>query len=137
MTRSNSKDARRKKRQALAQKLVTNRLAAVALDCYKDGSIPVREERCKSCAFRPGSPERTDPIEWGQMTEFLTGPEGVFMCHEGLPGHPWRVEGQKPHICAGFHAMNGKPVKEWLALAHHDGRETPTEFYPPHLRGEK
>ncbi len=136
MTRHKPKSVRRALREAHAKKLVTERLAAVALDCYKDGTILVRSERCRGCAFKPGSPERCDPFEWAKMTEFLTGPEGVFLCHEGLPAHPWRVEGQLPHVCAGFHEMKPKPIKDWLALAHHDGRETPTEFYPPHLRGK-
>ena len=40
---------------------------------------------CNNCAFRPGSPERSDPEKWEHLLSTLGWYEGAFYCHKGVP----------------------------------------------------
>ena len=45
------------------------------------------KEPCDNCAFRPGSPEQSDPEKWAElMTSLKTN--GRFYCHKGVPISP-------------------------------------------------
>jgi hypothetical protein len=42
-------------------------------------------EPCNNCAFRPGSPEQSDPEKWKSLIENLRHEDGRFYCHKGVP----------------------------------------------------
>ena len=51
---------------------------------------PVCAEPCDNCAFRPGSPEQSDPDKWKEMIASLKPDSdgwftGRFYCHKGVP----------------------------------------------------
>jgi len=73
---------------------------------------------CDNCAFRPGSPERNDPVLWEKLQQDIYLRGGAFYCHKGLPlssepgqthDHPKRDDGQydtdKMRLCAGYLAQ--------------------------------
>lgn len=41
-------------------------------------------EPCNNCAFRKGSPEQADPVEWAGIMENVEN-HGGFYCHKGVP----------------------------------------------------
>ena len=62
---------------------------------------------CRKCAFRPGSPERSDPYAWMHLREGWD--EGLsFVCHESVPGHRQEIADDRPRmrICAGWQACS-------------------------------
>lgn len=63
------------------------------------------KEPCDNCAFRPGSPEQSDPARWAELMASLKT-NGRFYCHKGVPIAP----GSKH----GF-AYPEKPVSKELA----------------------
>lgn len=79
--------------------------------------LPTNTKCCKGCAFRVGSPERSDPWKWGDLCDaFSLG--GAFLCHEGIPGHQQAVEGRPLALCAGRAALEGAGFRTMLNLAH-------------------
>lgn len=73
----------------------------------------VGAEPCDNCAFRPGSPEQSDPAAWKELVAKLrSGNE--FKCHKGAPiegldaGKPEFDEQwirDRGRLCAGFMHM--------------------------------
>jgi hypothetical protein len=73
---------------------------AVCIDCRRLQEPETRDwpeaVMCDNCAFRKGSPERSDPWRWMQVSE--TVEDGTpFHCHKGLP-MTWHRE----HLSATF-----------------------------------
>lgn len=103
-----------------------------AKQAYKIGKLKVRDKCCNKCAFSPNSLERVDGYGWESAAEKWS--EGsIFVCHEGLPGHQQHVQGESLQVCAGWKAMEGKPLSEWLKLAYTDGREPDKKFNAGYL----
>lgn len=93
-----------------------------------------RASRCSDCAFRPGSPELTDPYMREALLA-LPGKGEPFWCHDGMrrptwwehptrgrvPGSPddwqpprrngipYRADGSQALLCAGWAAIAAKP----------------------------
>lgn len=44
----------------------------------------VGADPCDNCAFRPGSPEQSDPAEWRKLVALLRAGQ-EFRCHKGAP----------------------------------------------------
>jgi hypothetical protein len=76
---------------------------------------PVCADPCDNCAFRPGSPEQRDPVQWKAMIEKLK-PDGEqfftgrFYCHKGVQIDMTKGPGNflfptKPIL------MDGEPIK--------------------------
>jgi len=87
-------------------------LGELLISAYQDGRLEVQPKCCGKCAFRTGSQERTDPEEWMAMTRNLCrNDKAIFLCHEGIPGHKEKVDGEPLRVCRGFHVMKGKPVE--------------------------
>lgn len=42
-------------------------------------------ERCKGCAFTPGSPEQADKERWRQIIDETVKRGGTFYCHKRVP----------------------------------------------------
>lgn len=87
---------------------------AFPASCVRD---PVCAEPCDNCAFRPGSPEQTDPEKWKALIESLKPDQsyghftGRFFCHKGVPIDMTKGPGnflfpQKPLL------MDGEPVRK-------------------------
>lgn len=91
------------------------------------GKIEQSKKCCGKCAFRKNSPERCDPYGWMTMSETLSG-GSPFVCHEGLPDHQHSVDGAKVKLCAGWKAMQGKPIDVWMKLAYTDDRLSDARF---------
>ncbi|MAK91113.1 MAG: hypothetical protein CMI13_07770 [Oleibacter sp.] len=86
-------------------------------EAYAAGTVGVRKKCCGKCAFRAGSPERSDPYGWeGAVTGWDRG--AVFFCHEGVPGHDQQEEGAPLEVCAGYHATRGMTFDQVMGLAH-------------------
>lgn len=51
----------------------------------RDGEMMAFDKPCDNCAFRGGSPERSDPERWQALQESITYAGGVFFCHKGVP----------------------------------------------------
>jgi hypothetical protein len=70
---------------------------------------PTNEKCCSKCAFRAGSPERSDPWQWMRMAE-ASADGDTFYCHESVPNHPLEVVDDRPRfrVCAGRAALDGK-----------------------------
>lgn len=92
--------------------------------------LPVRDSMCGDCAYRPGSPERCDPLLVDELLE-LPDTGAPFYCHDGLrrpvswihpdgrtiDGHPadyqppivagvpYRADGQPAALCGGWAAI--------------------------------
>lgn len=62
------------------------RECGAAWEAYPPDWCPdvVGAEPCDNCAFRPGSPEQQDPVEWKAMIDRLRA-GGEFKCHKGAP----------------------------------------------------
>ncbi|MBP8235584.1 MAG: hypothetical protein KAY22_25135 [Rhizorhabdus sp.] len=79
-----------------------------------DGRPQPFAKACDNCAFRQGSPERSDPEAWEGLTMALAFQEKAFYCHKGVPlneardgfDYPKREDGTHPveqlRVCAGF-----------------------------------
>ncbi|WP_010127469.1 hypothetical protein [Sphingomonas sp. KC8] len=50
-----------------------------------DGSPQPFRKACDNCAFRRGSPERSDEDGWEGMLIGMAGRESAFYCHKGVP----------------------------------------------------
>lgn len=62
---------------------------------------------CQNCAFRPGSPEQSDPARWRELMNGLKA-GASFNCHKGVPIDPASEHGfLYPH-------RNGQPVRDKL-----------------------
>lgn len=74
---------------------------------------------CAKCAFRSGSPERTDPYAWMRLVEAWTEDGVPFGCHESAPGHPGEVQDGSPRyrLCRGYVATRHLPPERLHALA--------------------
>jgi hypothetical protein len=92
-------------------------LGAMAREAYDAGTLKPGKKCCGKCAFRAGSPERADPYAWLNLAQGLAEGRGVFLCHESVPGHRQQVPGTDLRVCAGFHALNDKPIATWMRLA--------------------
>lgn len=94
-----------------------------------------RHRMCSDCAFRPGSPERTDGYTEEMLLELPVTGE-AFWCHDGMrrPAHwrhpdgrtvpgspddwqparigaiPYRADGRPGLLCAGWAALAAKAV---------------------------
>lgn len=111
----------------MSKEVTIQELISCAKVAYKEGRLPVRKKCCGKCAFSPNSLERIDPYGWESASEKWA--EGsLFVCHEGLPSHQQQVEGEPLQVCAGWKAMEGKPLSEWLKLAYSDGRDPDPKF---------
>lgn len=79
-------------------------------DTYGEDT-PCNTKCCKKCAFRVGSPERSQG-SMGYLHAFMGWWEGrdgkpdPFYCHEGVPGHDQEVRDEQPRyrLCAGWNA---------------------------------
>lgn len=81
---------------------------------------------CGNCAFRPGSPERSDPQRWDDLMIQIHCGDAVFYCHKGVPlsdedneshEHFQTLDGKLDHsrlrMCAGYLAQRlGRLNKE-------------------------
>ncbi len=103
----------------------------------EDG-VPARDTLCGDCAYRPGSPERRDPLQAEALMD-LPATGGVFFCHDGMrrpklwrhpdgrevPGdpadydppfdqlrRPYRADGHVGAICAGWVACSRRIQNE-------------------------
>lgn len=67
---------------------------------------------CKKCAYRHGSPERTDDWGWLFLHEGHAEATVPFYCHESAPGHYQEVKDNRPRwrVCAGYAATRGIPI---------------------------
>lgn len=74
---------------------------------------------CTACAFRTGSPERSDPYTWMRLLEGWAEGGGPFLCHEGVLAHPAeKLDGRdRNRVCAGYAATRGVPGERMLRLA--------------------
>lgn len=79
--------------------------------------LPTQPRCCETCAFRAGSPERSDPYKWASLVDHFAG-GGAFLCHEGIPGHQEQREGEPLRLCAGRHAAEGISIKNLVNMAH-------------------
>lgn len=80
-------------------------------------------EPCGNCAFRPGSPEQADVVEWKRTIASLKA-GGSFYCHKGVPITPSEGHGfaypnggrnrTKLRLCRGY--LNMLPAI-WKARA--------------------
>lgn len=93
-------------------------LIIAAKTAYDEGRLEPKKKCCGKCAFRPGSPERSDPWTWMKMVEGWKHYGLAFICHEGIPGHQDQVAGEQLRVCAGFHATRETPEHALLDLAH-------------------
>lgn len=50
----------------------------------RDGELMPFHEPCDNCAFRAGSPESQDKVEWRKLIDQLRA-GGQFCCHKGVP----------------------------------------------------
>lgn len=50
-----------------------------------DGRPQPFRKACDNCAFRRGSPERSDPSDWEGLLIGLAGAGTAFYCHKGVP----------------------------------------------------
>ena len=98
-----------------------------AKKAYSEDRLPSREKCCGKCAFREGSLERCEPIEWEQSAEAWADGQ-LFLCHEGIPGHPQQIAGEQLSVCAGWKALEGKPLDDWLRLGYTDGRRPDDKY---------
>lgn len=79
-----------------------------------DGRPQPFRKACDNCAFRQGSPERSDPEAWESLTMAMAFQEKAFYCHKGVPlteardgfQYPKRPDGthirEQLRVCAGF-----------------------------------
>lgn len=101
-------------------------------------AIPVRALWCRDCAYRKGSPERSDDYEEEALIELARSGRGQFLCHQGmrravayrhpatgreLPAGPgdyqppqdgkvsWKADGTVADLCAGWAAYARKGAK--------------------------
>ena len=66
---------------------------------------------------------------WGWLEMVESWQEGgVFMCHEGIPGHPHQKEGEKLSLCGAFAALKDQPIDILANLAYIDDREPDPKF---------
>lgn len=82
-------------------------------DALKRGVFQTNKKCCQKCAFRKGSPERTnDPYYWMNLHEAAEN-GSPFFCHESIPGHTQHENDGRPNfrLCAGMEAMKKNPDK--------------------------
>ncbi len=102
-----------------------SRLLKELSDLYHSGGeVPAKSKCCGKCAFRAGSPERSDPYGWMMAVDSWLSRKTLFFCHEGVSGHDQQVEGESISICAGYHSLKQAGVSDevWYDLAHTSGR---------------
>ena len=89
---------------------------------------PANSKCCGKCAFRRGSPERSDPYGWLALAERLDD-GGVFLCHESVLGHPQEAQDGTPRLrlCRGFTATRHLGASRLLDMAIRDMRESEKE----------
>lgn len=80
----------------------------------RNGTPQPFRKACDNCAFRQGSPERSDPEAWEGLTMALACQEKAFYCHKGVPltetrdgfQYPQHPDGrhirEELRVCAGF-----------------------------------
>lgn len=92
--------------------------AELARKLFDEGKLQVRKKCCGKCAFRNGSPERSDPWGWMQLVDKWSSDNTIFLCHEGIPGHHQEVKGEPLKVCTGWAVTRNTP--EWMIydLAH-------------------
>lgn len=89
-----------------------------------DDPVCAFREPCNNCAFRPGSPEQSDPEKWRDLIAKLRG-GAHFYCHKGVPiepgtehGFAYPKERAKLRLCRGFiNAWGRWRDKDTAALA--------------------
>lgn len=94
-------------------------------DCERLQEVELRADPCAqlcdNCAFRPDSPERTDPWGWMRMQEKHIEGGVPFYCHKGLPLE-FNLKGSTHVIDTDATRLEAKekPCAGWLAhrLAH-------------------
>ena len=64
---------------------------AQLLDAHQPTTSSFKEP-CDNCAFRPGSPEQSDPARWAELIASLKA-NGQFYCHKGVPISPGNGHG--------------------------------------------
>ena len=82
---------------------------------------------CDNCAFRPSSPERSDPEKWEYLMREFSYRDATFYCHKGVPldfdrntsqshRHPYDEEGNlkrdEARVCAGWAAWKLRAIWE-------------------------
>jgi hypothetical protein len=93
-------------------------IAIIRQECI-GGALAPRPKCCSKCAFRYGSPERSDPYGWMRLVEGWMDGE-TFLCHEGIPGHSGQKVGAPIQICAGRLAANKMTPDALYRLAQFD-----------------
>lgn len=73
---------------------------------------------CENCAFRPGSPEREDPVKWQALWEELILTQGsAFFCHKGVPLSTEEGQSHEHPKCPDgtYDTKNMRHCAGWLA----------------------
>lgn len=85
------------------------------LDLFLDRA---QKKCCGKCAFRFGSPERSDGYGWVNMMELHVEHNLAFFCHETIPGHPQEVKDgtERFRLCAGRLATRHLSLDKLCAL---------------------
>lgn len=87
---------------------------------------PPAAKCCGKCAFRRGSPERSDPYGWMRLVESMSEDGVPFACHESVPGHPQEERDGTPRwrTCRGYAATKHVEPGRLMALALVEPDET-------------
>lgn len=108
-----------------------------------DGRPQPFRKACDNCAFRHGSPERSDPEAWEGLTMAMAYQEKAFYCHKGVPlteardgfQYPKHANGvhirEELRVCAGFIAWwkGISRQKEYIpGLAPPSADDEPVEY---------
>jgi len=66
----------------------SDRGLGLCADCGRWQEVEARDwpesTKCHNCAFRAGSPERSDPYRWAEVEATLEDGRPPFHCHKGL-----------------------------------------------------
>lgn len=75
---------------------------------------------CENCAFRDGSPERSDPDQWEHLLQQVMLNGSTFFCHKGVPirvdetelnvGFEYPEDPKKLRVCRGYADFMANPA---------------------------
>lgn len=89
----------------------------VCLDCDRLQEIETRADPsgqlCDNCAFRPGSPERSDPWGWMRLEESFESGQ-PFYCHKGMDARLTASEAKLEYL-PGEDLTKLQPCAGWIA----------------------
>ena len=92
-----------------------NALKAKLATLHKLGKLKANDKCCSKCAFRKGSPERSDLYGWLALCEGIKDGR-VFACHEGIPDHDDEVEGSELRLCTGANLSKDVSIDKLIRL---------------------